>query len=151
MGIVAQARDTIAVACGRHVIDLEDDARLEELGLDSLDRIDLAVTLETAFRIDLADGAPETWHTVADVLGHVRAAAAAPPPFDVATAQVSAADIHVDPKHRTVSILLSLEGRFGIAASLPIAANGLDFAEKQALAESLARRLAGATPCRRGS
>jgi len=39
-----------------------------DLALDSLDRVDLTVTLEQEFNIDISDAALEGWQTVGDVV-----------------------------------------------------------------------------------
>lgn len=39
-----------------------------DLALDSLDRVDLTVTLEQEFNIDISDAALEEWQTVGDVV-----------------------------------------------------------------------------------
>ena len=39
-----------------------------DLALDSLDRVDLTVTLEKEFNIDISDAALEEWQTVGDVV-----------------------------------------------------------------------------------
>ena len=44
-----------------------------DLALDSLDRVDLTVTLEQEFNIDISDAALEEWQTVGDVVKTVEA------------------------------------------------------------------------------
>ena len=39
-----------------------------DLALDSLDRVDLTVTLKQEFNIDISDAALEEWQTVGDVV-----------------------------------------------------------------------------------
>lgn len=47
---------------------LQPTARLvEDLGIDSLERIDVAVALEDAFGIEISDVEFEAWETVADI------------------------------------------------------------------------------------
>lgn len=64
--IQTSAPDSIVVAC----------ARLnEDLGLDSLDRVEIAMGLEEEFDLDFPDDVIEGWRTVADVLASVQEAA----------------------------------------------------------------------------
>ncbi|ATS92118.2 hypothetical protein HMSP1_73 [Sinorhizobium phage HMSP1-Susan] len=45
------------------------EMRLEaDLGMDSLDRMELCIGLEVAFNIQIDDAEQERWHTVADVI-----------------------------------------------------------------------------------
>ena len=46
----------------------DDQSLLDDLALDSLDRVDLAVTLEREFDIKIDDEATDGWRTVADVV-----------------------------------------------------------------------------------
>ena len=46
----------------------DDQSLLDDLAMDSLDRVDLAVTLEQEFDIKIDDEATDGWRTVADVV-----------------------------------------------------------------------------------
>ena len=46
----------------------DDQSLLDDLAMDSLDRVDLAVTLEREFDIKIDDAALEGWQTVGDVV-----------------------------------------------------------------------------------
>lgn len=46
----------------------DDQNLVADLALDSLDRVDLAVTLEQEFDIKIDDAALEEWQTVGDVV-----------------------------------------------------------------------------------
>ncbi len=52
------------------------ETRLDELGLDSLARIDLAVAAEDAFKIELPDEALERFATVGDLMDYLQRATA---------------------------------------------------------------------------
>lgn len=51
----------------------DDQNLVADLALDSLDRVDLTVTLEQEFNIDISDAALEEWQTVGDVVKTVEA------------------------------------------------------------------------------
>ena len=46
----------------------DDQSLLDDLAMDSLDRVDLAVTLEREFDIKIDDEATDGWRTVGDVV-----------------------------------------------------------------------------------
>lgn len=52
------------------------ETRLDELGLDSLARIDLAVAAEDAYKIELPDEALERFATVGDLMDYLQRATA---------------------------------------------------------------------------
>jgi len=47
---------------------------VDDLGADSLDRVDLAINLETEFKIQISDEDAENLFTVGDVISYVQAA-----------------------------------------------------------------------------
>lgn len=63
----AQVRATVNAHI-REVVPppFEDGSALEDLGLDSLDRCEMAISLEDKFQIDLGD-TWDTWVTVSDI------------------------------------------------------------------------------------
>lgn len=69
LSIADQVRAVIAAQCGRDVDDVADAHELAgDLGADTLDRIEIALTLEQRFGIAIDDAAVETWITVGDVV-----------------------------------------------------------------------------------
>jgi acyl carrier protein len=53
--------------------DIPDDAVFDELHMDSLDRIEFAIDLESEFDIEISDTVCEKWATVKDVLSYLDA------------------------------------------------------------------------------
>ncbi|MEL6809104.1 MAG: acyl carrier protein [Pseudomonadota bacterium] len=54
--------------------DMKDDLRLvQDLEIDSLDRVELCMAVEEEFGIDIPDEAVEAWQTVGDVFATVAA------------------------------------------------------------------------------
>lgn len=51
-----------------------DETRLDDLGIDSLDVVDLAMDLETTFDVFINDDEPSRWETLGDVCGIVGSA-----------------------------------------------------------------------------
>lgn len=52
---------------------IKEDAKLSDLGLDSLDRVQLRDTLEHEFGVDASDADSQLWITVGDVTRYVKA------------------------------------------------------------------------------
>jgi acyl carrier protein len=129
----------IAEQCGRKVGEIEPDDRLAALGLDGLDRLALAVELETQLGLAFRDDTPEGWATVEDVIQSVREAAA-PPLLDLRATPMGAS-WRADPARQLVTIDLRFPGRLAVGAALPVAGVGMSFEEKQQLAENIAFRL----------
>jgi acyl carrier protein len=139
----------IAQHCGRKVGEVELEHRVaEDLGLDELDRLDLAVELETQLGLSFRDDTPERWTTVDDVIESVREAAA-PPALDLATTPLGAT-WRADEARGTVTVDLRFPGRLAVGAALPIAGVGMSFDEKKQLAENIAFRLNLSSACKRG-
>lgn len=66
-------RDIVAEQSGREPEEVTPDARLvEDLGCDSLDQIEIAITIEAAKRITIEDEAIFAAVTVADLAALVR-------------------------------------------------------------------------------
>lgn len=55
-------------------IEITPGVTLDELGLDSLDRVELIMTVEEEFRICVSDEATDTIKTVADAMSVIQAA-----------------------------------------------------------------------------
>lgn len=54
---------------GTPVDEMSDESRLDDdLGADSLDRVELTIDLEHAFEIDIPDDTSAAWQTVGDVV-----------------------------------------------------------------------------------
>jgi acyl carrier protein len=62
-------RDSVGVAAER----IQPDARLDELGIDSLDRIELVFELESAFGIEIPDSVVTQVETVGDIVDRIDA------------------------------------------------------------------------------
>lgn len=63
----------IAETCDVNPDDVRPDRLLVDYGLDSARAIDLLVSLEEAFRIQISDEAAATMRKVEDVINYVRA------------------------------------------------------------------------------
>lgn len=71
--IVARVRDTIAqVRDGGLEQIVPADRLVEDLGMDELDRVDLAITLEEEFGIEISDAEAAAWGTAGDAAAYVR-------------------------------------------------------------------------------
>lgn len=72
--LTAEQRTLSAIAVVANV-DIKDfgmdDDLVEGLGLDSLDMVELVMSVEEAFGIEIPDDAAEKWKTVKDVTGYV--------------------------------------------------------------------------------
>jgi acyl carrier protein len=68
VGTLADLRDTVARIAGRPVESVNDGSRLaEDLGIRSLQRLELAVSLETRLGVTLSDARVMKARTVADL------------------------------------------------------------------------------------
>ena len=82
LSITDQVRAVIAAQCGRDVDDVAVAHALDrDLGADTLDRIEIALTLERRFGIMIDDASVSEWRTVGDVV-----ATLAPPTMERAVA-----------------------------------------------------------------
>lgn len=71
--VVARTRDVIARIRDAELEQIVPGARLvEDLDLDELDRVDLAITLEEEFGIEVSDVEAAAWVTAGDVAALVR-------------------------------------------------------------------------------
>lgn len=71
--IVARVRDAIALVRHAELEEIVPGARLvEDLGMDELARVDLAITLEMEFGIEVSDVQAAAWATAGDVAADVR-------------------------------------------------------------------------------
>ena len=79
-GAASPLRDLIASVTGRSSASLPEDARLDaDLGLSSLDRVELLSTLEDRYQIDLSETRFSAVRTVGDLERMMRGEAAPPP------------------------------------------------------------------------
>jgi len=77
-GIVMQVRSILAEQLGLEVSEVRPEASiLDDLGADSLDVVELVMSLEEAFDIEVPDEEVEAMRTIADVERYVAAAVAA--------------------------------------------------------------------------
>ncbi|MBV8165355.1 MAG: acyl carrier protein [Alphaproteobacteria bacterium] len=78
--IATEIRKILADHLGVEEVQVTDHARLgEDLGADSLDRIEIVMSCEERFGIAISNGAARTVKTVRDAIRCVEAALAAPP------------------------------------------------------------------------
>ncbi|UIY44138.1 phosphopantetheine-binding protein [Methylobacterium radiotolerans] len=71
--IVARVRDIVAqVRDGGLEQIVPADRLVEDLGMDGLDRVDLALTLEEEIGIEISDADADAWTTAGDVAAYVR-------------------------------------------------------------------------------
>ena len=61
----------IITTISRERPDTTDETTLENLGMDSLDRVELLMGLEEAFAFEILDEDGDQWKTVGDVIGYV--------------------------------------------------------------------------------
>ncbi|MCF0253737.1 MAG: acyl carrier protein [Duodenibacillus sp.] len=63
---------------GKNELDIKNEASfIEDLGADSLDTVELVMSLEDAFQIEVPDEQQENLRTVQDVLDFIRSVAKA--------------------------------------------------------------------------
>ena len=66
-------RQIISYHTGCRISEITDDARLEDLGADSLDTVELVLALEEEFKIEVPDEDIERCETVKDIIFYVKA------------------------------------------------------------------------------
>lgn len=71
--MTTKIRELIAQNIGIKVDMVTNDARLvDDLGIDSLDRVMITIDLEDKFGISIADDSAVGWQTVADVILYMK-------------------------------------------------------------------------------
>jgi acyl carrier protein len=71
--IVARVREVIAQVCHSGLDEIVPSARLvEDLDMDELNRVDLAISLEMEFGVEISDAEAAAWATAGDVAADVR-------------------------------------------------------------------------------
>lgn len=73
MHTTREVRAAVARVAGVPASQIVREHTLDELGMDSLDLLDLAVEIEETCEVDVPDEAPETWATVGQVIDWVSA------------------------------------------------------------------------------
>lgn len=77
-GIEVQVRSILAEQLGLELSEVRPEANiLDDLGADSLDVVELVMSLEEAFDIEVPDEEVEAMRTIADVERYIAAAVAA--------------------------------------------------------------------------
>ena len=76
--IETEVREILAEQLGVELAELRPEASiLDDLGADSLDVVEMVMTLEEAFEIEVPDSDVETLRTIADVERYIAATVAA--------------------------------------------------------------------------
>ncbi len=71
--IARRARDVMAARLGPKAAEASDDARfVEDLHATSIDQVELIMSIEDAFEIEISDSDAEKIHTVGDLVSFVR-------------------------------------------------------------------------------
>ncbi len=60
--------EIVAEQLGRDVGELSRDTRLDELGVDSVDVVELVMAVEDAFEVSISDETADGWRTIGDVV-----------------------------------------------------------------------------------
>jgi acyl carrier protein len=67
----ARVRSLISEYAGISIQQLADEARFDDIGFDSLDRLELTMALEEEFSIEVADDKIELVNTIGEAVGLV--------------------------------------------------------------------------------
>ena len=71
--IEARVRQILTTRLGMPPAEITAEARLvDELGMDSLDAVELAIAMEREFRVELSDDQVAKLQTVADIVAQIR-------------------------------------------------------------------------------
>ncbi len=69
--VAHSVRSIIAEQLSLPIDTLKDEATLDSLGADSLDRVEIVMNLEDHFSIEIDDDAAEKLSTIADVIAYI--------------------------------------------------------------------------------
>lgn len=69
--LATRVREIIAEETDRSLDDLTDDRRIDDLGIDSLDRILIVMDLEEEFGVSITDRDSRRWSKIGDVIATV--------------------------------------------------------------------------------
>ena len=69
--VVQKVIDVIAEQCSQQPEHISEDSRLDTIGADSLDRVEIVITLEETFNIEISDEAADKIETVRGYVDYI--------------------------------------------------------------------------------
>ena len=74
MTIEPRAIQSIASNMGLSIGEITPNSTFTDLGMDSLDELEMVMGLEDEFEIEIADSVCETWNAVSDAISYIQGA-----------------------------------------------------------------------------